>query len=223
MSVRGFACLFLLLAFSVATPPAHAQTTGGCPAPEALEAAPQLVRAGDQAAIASFRETAPCHYWITFYFAAESLFKSGEKDEAVRWFYVGQLRSRTTAMLDPRSTPSLVQALQFVVGQPINEYAGGDRDKWLANIDWALEWDRQHPMTLNSVRRVGHQSYPGVTELDFDPSHPLHFEPLSPPITQAQLDAAYDQQRRGLTGLRESVERVSPEEWARQRRASGLQ
>lgn len=223
---RAFVVLATAATMLVAAGGAMAQETAQeatCPARDVLDAAPQRVRAGDGEAIAQFQATAPCHYWITFYFAAKSLFDSGQRDEAVRWFYVAQLRGRTVAELDPNSTPSLIGALQYVVGQPINEYAGGDQQKLIQAIDWATAWDQQHPMTLDSIRRVGHHMAPGVTEMDFDPSHPLFVEALSPPPTQAQLDAAYADQRSGIASLRSMIADVSPADWVRQRRANGQQ
>jgi hypothetical protein len=187
-----------------------------CPARQVLDAAPNLVRSGDPEALAGFRATAPCHHWITFYFAAEHLFAAGEKDEAVRWFYVGQLRGRVVGVLDHGSTPMTIDALQYVVGQPVNEYAGGDLDKWIASANWVLAWDRRHPMRRETIVTLGGPS------LDFDPTRQLHLEPLSPPVTQARFDAVYAEQRRGLENLRDMLASVDREEWARRRRENGL-
>jgi hypothetical protein len=220
------AALIASLALLVAAPAAMAQNTSAnaaCPSTDVLDAAPNAIRRGEEAALAQFLETAPCHYYITFYYAAERLFDLGRKDEAARWFYVAQLRGRTVGVLDPATTPSTLQALQHTVGQPINEAAGADRDGLLSAIDWAIAWDRHHPMQLESIRRVGQQVAPGATQYNFDPLIVLPQEPLSPAPTQTQLDAAYAQQHRGIAGLRAMIAETSPEEWRRQRQANGLE
>ncbi|MEZ5960704.1 MAG: hypothetical protein R3C30_09825 [Hyphomonadaceae bacterium] len=216
--------LIAALALIAGAPVASAQAPAAeCPSTQVLDAAPNLVRAGDEAALAQFIETAPCHYWITFYFAAEHLFNVGRKDEAARWFYVAQLRGRTVALLDPGSTPSTIQALQFVIGQPINVEAGADQTKMVEAIDWAIAWDRQNPMQLESIRRVGRQVAPGVMQHSFDPSRPIPTERISPAPTQSQLDEAYVEQRNGIAGLRMAIASIPPEEWIRQRQANGLE
>jgi len=221
-----FAAFLAAAALLVSAPVASAQTnapSAACPSTQVLDAAPNLIRGGDDAALAQFLETAPCHYWITFYFAAERLFDLGRKDEATRWFYVGQLRGRTVAMLDPGSTPSTIQALQYTVGQEINVEAGADQAKLLEAIGWAIAWDLEHPMQLESIRRVGEEIAPGVMRHSFDPSETLPTQRLSPAPTQRQLDNAYAEQRGGIAGLRTMIANVTPDEWIRQRQANGLE
>jgi|CXWL01.1.fsa_nt_gi hypothetical protein len=219
--------IFASLALLASAPAAMAQegvaapTT--CPNTHVLDAAPNAIRRGDEAALAQFLETAPCHYYITFYFAAERLFETGRKDEATRWLYVAQLRGRTVALLDPGATRSTIQAMQYVVAEPINVEAGGDREKLIEAIDWAIAWDQQHPMQLDSIRRVGTQVVPGMTQFNFDPAVDLPMERLSPAPTQTQLDGVYAQQRQGIVGLRTMIAETSPEEWRRMRQANGLQ
>src|SRR5690349_19842431 len=63
----------------------------------------------------------------TYYMLAGRLFKDGDKDEAVFWFYLGQLRYRfhlaVATNLDPSGDPALFGSLSEVVGRPLNEYA----------------------------------------------------------------------------------------------------
>jgi hypothetical protein len=40
--------------------------------------------------------------------------------------------------------PALFASLSEVVGRPINEFAGGKPDVWIAEINRALEWDAAH-------------------------------------------------------------------------------
>lgn len=218
-----FAALALLASAQAASAQDADAAAATCPSTQVLTAAPNAIRRGDEAALAQFLETAPCHYYVTFYYAAERLFEDGRKDEAARWLYVAQLRGRTVATLDPRSTRSTIEAMQHVVAQPINVEAGADREKLIEAIDWAIAWDLQHPMQLESIRRVGTEVSPGMTQFNFDISVDLPMEPLSPAPTQAQLDAAYAQQRQGIAGLRAMIAGTSPEEWRRMRQANGLQ
>lgn len=191
----------------------EAQTV--CPSAQEIDRAPTSVRAGETQALVSFRAAPQCHHWVTFYFAAEKMFAAGERDEAVRWFYVGQLRGRTVAALDPGASRSVVDALQHIVGQPVNEYAGANKAAMLAAIDWAAAWDRDHPLRMESVRGLGNS-------IDWGGSQPLPFETISPRLTQARFDSVYEQQRSGMAQLRQMIADVSDEEWRRMRRQNGL-
>ena len=84
----------------------------------------------------------------TYYTLAAKLFEAGQKDEAIFWFYLGQLRYRfhltASKNLDPSGDPALFGALSETVGRPLNEYAFGDIPKLAATIDKVLEWDAAH-------------------------------------------------------------------------------
>jgi hypothetical protein len=84
----------------------------------------------------------------TYYQLAGKLFGDGKKDEAVFWFYLGQLRYRfhlaASKNLDPSGDPALFGSLSEVVGRPLNEYAFGDIPKLAGTIDKVLEWDTTH-------------------------------------------------------------------------------
>jgi hypothetical protein len=210
----------LCLAVSFACTPAAQSAAAQCPSRAELDAAPGLVRAGDAAALASFRADASCHHWITFYFAAERLFANGERDEAVRWFYIAQLRGRTVAVLDPASQ-MMIPALQHVVGQPINEYAGADLTKWIRAVDEAIAWDRDHPMQRDGLVRVGQTIGPGAMSMSFEPGQPIPLERIGA-VSASAFNAAYAEQRRGIASLRDALAHQDPEEWRRQRQQNGL-
>lgn len=86
------------------------------------------------------------------YAYAARLFGEGRRDDAVRWFYVGQLRFRihlkASPNLDPGGEPALFASLNATIGREVNEYAGGDVEAWVAEIGKALAWDSQHPNAL---------------------------------------------------------------------------
>lgn len=83
------------------------------------------------------------------YLHAKQLFETGHKDEAVTWFYVGQLRWRYHLLahpeLPPDGEPAAMDALNATLGQAINEWAGGSPKDWRAAISKALAWDAAHP------------------------------------------------------------------------------
>lgn len=82
------------------------------------------------------------------YVLASKLMAAGRPDDAVRWFYIGQLRYRFLIAAEPSNVADeriLFSALSESVGRPINEYAFGDVDAAVAQIDAALAWDDAHP------------------------------------------------------------------------------
>jgi hypothetical protein len=91
------------------------------------------------------------------YLLAIKLFKANEKDDAVFWYYVGQIRFRLHLLahpdLDRSGDPALFSSLQYVVGQPINEYAGGDPDFWARTVRKARDWDEKNPNEFTSKQK----------------------------------------------------------------------
>lgn len=110
------------------------------------------------------------------YTYAARLFRDGRRDEAVKWFYAGQLRFRFHLMANPTlprsGEPALMASLNQVVGQPINEWAGGSPKDWAASIDQALAWDAANDNGTTS---------------------------------RQQHEAAWQDTRKGLTDLRHSI------------------
>lgn len=95
-----------------------------------------------------------------YYRLALKLFQDpATKQEAVFWFYVGQLRYRyylaANPNLKPDGDPALFASLSEVVGRPINEFAGGKPDLWIGEINHALQWNATHEngFTPKSKRR----------------------------------------------------------------------
>ena len=82
-----------------------------------------------------------------YYVLAGKLFRDGARDEAVFWFYAGQLRYRfhlaANPKLPPSGDPALFASLSQVLGAPINEYAFGDLSQLTATIDKVLVWDER--------------------------------------------------------------------------------
>jgi len=91
----------------------------------------------------------PGEHPSSYYSYANRLFFEGKKDEAILWFYVGQLRYRIHLKAkppsDPSGDPALFGSLNATLGQIFNEYAGGDPKMWATQITNALAWDAAHP------------------------------------------------------------------------------
>ena len=82
-----------------------------------------------------------------YYVLAGKLFTDSARDEAVFWFYAGQLRYRfhlaANPQLPPSGDPALFASFSQVLGAPINEYAFGDLPQLTATIDKVLAWDER--------------------------------------------------------------------------------
>lgn len=81
---------------------------------------------------------------------AASLMKAGRSDEAVFWYYAGQLRYRyyyaaNRERLEGSEDASLVSALLQSVGPVINAYAFADLSKLRTTIDEVIRWDETTP------------------------------------------------------------------------------
>ncbi|MCA0372917.1 MAG: hypothetical protein LCH83_08700 [Proteobacteria bacterium] len=78
-----------------------------------------------------------------FYKLAEILFLQGKKDDAMFWFYSGQLRARYDANRCADETArSAVSVLNENYGQQINKYAFEDLDKFEKIMTKVIEFDK---------------------------------------------------------------------------------
>ncbi|HYJ52855.1 MAG TPA: hypothetical protein VEW04_06760 [Allosphingosinicella sp.] len=82
-----------------------------------------------------------------YYVLAQRLFAADRRDEAVFWFYAGQLRYRIRLSchpdLRPDTEPALFGSLHETVGRPINEYGFGDLPALIATLERVLAWDAE--------------------------------------------------------------------------------
>jgi hypothetical protein len=88
-----------------------------------------------------------------FYYLAGKLFAAGQKDDAVFWYYAGQLRYRVYLAvnkdkLDPSGDPAVFASLSEEIGRPVNEYAFGDIPQLTKTIDAVIAWDQSHDNAL---------------------------------------------------------------------------
>jgi hypothetical protein len=79
---------------------------------------------------------------------SKHLWEAGRRDDAVFFFYLGQLRYRAYLSANPNGDPSggraLFDALMSTMGPPINQYAFGDIQTLVATIDRVIAWDDEH-------------------------------------------------------------------------------
>jgi hypothetical protein len=84
-----------------------------------------------------------------YLYLARALWQEGKKDEAVIFYYVGQIRYRAyiNTLPAPEDVPEvkLYENLKSEIGDEVNEYAARDLDNWLSLIDGALQWHREKP------------------------------------------------------------------------------
>jgi len=136
---------FLFLALVLALPPACAAEENQSMSADPANQTPAQI-------IAEAENVHPA----TLYILATKLMAEGRMNDAVRWFYIGQLRYRFHLASKPAAIANdqpLFSALSESVGRPINEYAFGDVDAAVAQIDAALAWDAEHPNTFTSKDR----------------------------------------------------------------------
>jgi hypothetical protein len=80
------------------------------------------------------------------------LWGAGRKDDAVSFFYLGQLRYRAYLLSDPKRDRSLFDAMMSAMGPPINQYAFGDIKALIATIDRVIAWDGATPRARGARR-----------------------------------------------------------------------
>jgi hypothetical protein len=77
--------------------------------------------------------------------AAAERFEAGERRLAGCLLYRAQFRARLLAAVDPAAGAemgALMGSMMEVVGRPINEWLGGDRDDWIDAMTCAADWAR---------------------------------------------------------------------------------
>ena len=97
---------------------------------------------------------------VNYYIYAEQLFRAGRKDQALQWFYAGQLRYRFLLRAVPGNDApgraGLFDSLLEEFGPPINHFGASDPPNWVKQIDAALQWDAANPNGYTSKTRYAH-------------------------------------------------------------------
>lgn len=111
----------------------------------------------------------PEHPYAYFERAAKA-WREGDRDDAVFWFYVAQLRYRARLQanpdFDPTGEPALFASLMDSVGRPINEFAFGNVAEATATFDRVLRWDDDHPDQAipDAIRRHSREGLVGLRD-----------------------------------------------------------
>jgi hypothetical protein len=117
-----------------------------CAAPTAEEG---IIPGIAQMPVTAIEPLLPNAHPANYYFFAARLWQMGEKDKALSWYSIAQLRARFMLAAhpgeDPSAGPALFASLQAEVGPPIIQYAATDPKNWAAQIDAALQWDASNP------------------------------------------------------------------------------
>lgn len=84
----------------------------------------------------------------SLFILAIKLFDEGRHDEAVKWFYIAQIRGRfrlaVKPSLPPDGEPAAYEALFETIGPVINGWAFGNIPGLTARMNEALDWDATH-------------------------------------------------------------------------------
>jgi hypothetical protein len=96
----------------------------------------------------------------TYFALATELFRSGQKDDAAFWYYVGQLRYRFLVLAKAKTSELSEEQAHFwllseSVGQSIYEKAGQRSAALLRALDRALAWDLEQPNGYTSKSAFG--------------------------------------------------------------------
>ncbi len=160
---------------------------------------------GDITSLPYFRTHAAELPWLICYRMAITIYHHKPDQEAIMWFYAGQFRARIASRFDsdPTGTAALTGSLNEVIGRPINEFAGSDKDLWLRATDAAIAWTKAHPYTMAQLQ------------------NDLSDQTLT--ITEAELQTAIADGMKGITGLRDKIAQLDPAELKRQRQESGIE
>lgn len=127
-------------------------------------AAPQdggLIQGIDKLLPAEIESRLPNAHPVNYYVYAGRLWAAGDKDKAVFWRYVGQLRYRflllTEPHADPSGDPAMFASFQETIGRPIDLYAGSDTTKWAEEVNEVLKWDEANPNGFTSKTKYSKQ------------------------------------------------------------------
>ncbi|MFA6956692.1 MAG: hypothetical protein WC538_12550 [Thermoanaerobaculia bacterium] len=98
---------------------------------------------------------------VVYYLLAGKLYDADKKDEAVFWFYAGQLRFRFMLAahpeLDPTKDQAVFASMTQQIGTPINIWAFGDLLGLETTLLAVLDWDDKTPNGFTSKKEFATQ------------------------------------------------------------------
>jgi hypothetical protein len=103
---------------------------------------------------------------------ARRLYESGQRDDAVFWFYAGQLRWRAQLVASPSQADLEAFTTLFQAMEEINSFSACNTTKLQATVDRVLAWDQSHPDPLATPASAKDKLREGLkqqaTELSLD-------------------------------------------------------
>ncbi len=176
----------VLMALVLVSSPALAERYKALPTEQDNAEMDAQLKPGSEVDVDAFLKAPQDYHWVAFYEAAGKLFAAGRKDDALKWYYAGQIRGRVAAGIDPDPSRNnaLLSSLNYGLGKPINAYAGSDKENWGEQIDAALAWDKEHPLPNDPKKVIG------ISDVSWD---------------SANFQAVYDQVRAGLIQMRKTL------------------
>jgi hypothetical protein len=115
-----------------------------------LSKEPEVAKAGIDDLLKTANRADP---WLLMH-AAHHLFQSGKKDEALFWFYAGQLRSRYWPKLAGENA-QLITIAVMSHGPPINAHGMRDVPKMVGVIKKVLAWDEETFEAWSAANNIG--------------------------------------------------------------------
>jgi hypothetical protein len=91
---------------------------------------------------------------VNYYVYAQRFWAAGDKERALYWLSIGQLRFHFLLAAHPADGSAggaaLLESLESSIGDPILAYARSVPKIWTEQIDAALRWDEGHPNGITS-------------------------------------------------------------------------
>lgn len=83
-----------------------------------------------------------------FIYAVTTLMAVGDMERAAFWYFFYQIRSRPwlEAASDPTGYPALAGSIDYMLGMPINQWAGSDWDAYMALWRRVMAFEREAPL-----------------------------------------------------------------------------
>jgi hypothetical protein len=111
---------------------------------------------------AEVEKALPSSYPMAYYLYSARLAHEGDKERALFWYYIGELRYRfylaVNPDLSPDGAPALFGSLHQSVGQSVADPKQIDRATSIKEFKQALDWDAANENKVTS-KRVHHKAW----------------------------------------------------------------
>lgn len=94
---------------------------------------------------------------LNWFAPAMALFRSGEREEALFWFYAAQLRTRYQLVFEQGDRGQLLTVMLMTVGGPINNFGYQNPELLVSTYDHVLKWDQTTPNPWRNTTQTAEQ------------------------------------------------------------------